>query len=599
MKTGIIWLLSALVLASAQSYGVIENFRMKSNTIDTIVLEWSLVGGDVPVSKYTLIYDDDFTQDVRCPVQYCTHEVDYLDACTVYDFKLIPHFKDGVDGETAVTSGHTVEMIPGEPTNPSASSSSSGILVTWQAPAENPNCVDKYIVCARIKGDLDTNCQETYDLTLLLEEIQLCSTYVITIHASTPTGQMGPESAAEATTSEGVPGIPENVIVTLSTQTMITITYDDPLKNPRCVVEFGVIYGEIDRRIKTVDSSRGNGKHEHTISPLDACTNYSIGVYGVNPSEKKGPTAVQYAATADTEPFPPHYLIVDPTGPDSVDASWPGDPTNKCADSLTVCWTDHIHPVEFCEDIFDRDIIDGGGSFTITDLLPCSNYEVTITAHSPTGMSSPTLANWTFTDDITPGPVENLKVKEVEVTRIAISYDPPSDQAQCVKEYDTRVINLDEGGPTTLEDGPFVVGIDESHTELDACTNYALHVRTVTRTGLVSNWTIVQTTTGDALPSEARNFQLHDATEDSLALYWFQPELNKRCAIAYRLSWNSGDDSGSETIDLTPPLPFEVTHTISGLKACTDYQLTLIAISATAGESAAATLSASTGGCGL
>ncbi|XP_068232349.1 receptor-type tyrosine-protein phosphatase delta-like [Palaemon carinicauda] len=572
---------------------------MKSNTIDAIVLEWSLTGGDIPVSKYTLIYDGDFSQDVRCPVEYCTHEVDYLDACKVYEFKLIPHFEDGVDGKASTTSANTVEKIPGEPTNPSASSSSSGILVTWQAPKENPNCVNKYIVCARIKGELENVCQETDGLTLMMEDIQLCSTYVITIHASTPMEQMGPETSTETTTAEGVPGIPENVVVALTTQTMITITYDDPKTNPRCVEEFGVIYGEITNTIKREDSLRSNGQHEHTISPLDACTNYSIGVYGVSPSEKKGPTAVEYAATEDTEPLPLHFIIVDPKGTDSIDVTWPGDPTNKCADSLTVCWTDHIHPVEFCEDIFDSDIIDGGGTFTITDLLPCSNYEVSITAHSPTGLGSPIISNWTFTDDVEPGPVENLQVVTADINQISISYDPPSEQAQCIKEYDTRVINLDEGGNINLEDEHFVVGIDESHNELDACTNYALHVRTVTRTGLVSDWSIVETKTGDALPSEPRNLQLHESTETSLDLYWFQPEFNKRCATMYRMSWKSVDGSKSTDIEVSPPLPFEVTHTLEDLKPCTEYDISVTAVSDTAGESAPVTLKASTVGCDL
>lgn len=588
----LLFLLSTLAVVSAQSYGVIENFKQTQNTIDTITLEWDLTGGEIAIQKYTLVTDDDFMQDIRCPVAHCTHVVDYLDSCTMYQFTLTPHFKDHFEGDTVATSGNTVEEIPSAPMNPSVVTSNRGLLVTWKPPTESPNCVAKYILCARIKGEVATDCHETKDLTLLLSDVQLCSDYVITISPATPMEQFGPSASTEARTEEGVPGAPENVVVKLSTPTMIKITYDDPLTNPHCVDEFGVMYGEVNRDANHVTRARLPGvrkSHEHTISPLDACTNYTIGVYGISPAGIIGPSTVQYAATADVEPRPPPAVLVNPTGSDSLDVVWPGDPTNKCADTIEVCWTDHIHPEEICQGIDDKDTIDGGGTFTITDLLPCSNYEVTVTIDSPTGMSSIPLSNWTFTDDITPGAVENLAVKGVEVNRVTITYSPPSEQKQCVKEYDTRVINLDEQWWSNLpaevsNNGPT---IEESHNQLEACTNYAFHVRTVSRSGLMSPWNIIETKTNEAKPSEPRNLQVKDTTEFSVTLIWFQPETNKMCATSYRLDWASGPATGSHKIDIdtSQHIPFEMEHIVSGLESGTVYTFTVTTLSETLGES--------------
>lgn len=79
-------------------------------------LSWDYVEGDAAYSlhKYKLLTDNDFENDVNCPVLSCSYEVDYLRACKEHEFLLTPYFYDpsgGSDliGDTVSTIGFTEE----------------------------------------------------------------------------------------------------------------------------------------------------------------------------------------------------------------------------------------------------------------------------------------------------------------------------------------------------------------------------------------------------------------------------------------------------------------------------------------------------------
>lgn len=79
-------------------------------------LSWDYVEGDsaYALHKYKLLTDNDFSNDVNCPVASCTYMVNYLGACIEHDFLLTPYFKEPLGGEdltgdTVSTTGFTDE----------------------------------------------------------------------------------------------------------------------------------------------------------------------------------------------------------------------------------------------------------------------------------------------------------------------------------------------------------------------------------------------------------------------------------------------------------------------------------------------------------
>lgn len=97
---------------------------------------------------------------------------------------------------------------------------------------------------------------------------------------------------------------------------------------------------------------------------------------------------------------------MEPSGPDTIQVIWNINEGDRCTGSFEVCWNDGVHPVETCDTVTPGG--GGGGSvggngyynFTITDLLPCNNYEIGVSAVSPGGIIGDTVFNSTSTQDV-------------------------------------------------------------------------------------------------------------------------------------------------------------------------------------------------------
>lgn len=91
--------------------GTVSNFQQKSSGDGYVELEWNFTPGDAayPLHKYTLVTDNDFSNDVRCFDPHCAYVIDYLAACVEHTFEITPHFDkpDGGEilGDTSSTTG--------------------------------------------------------------------------------------------------------------------------------------------------------------------------------------------------------------------------------------------------------------------------------------------------------------------------------------------------------------------------------------------------------------------------------------------------------------------------------------------------------------
>lgn len=184
-------------------------------------------------------------------------------------------------------------------------------------------------------------------------------------------------------------------------------------------------------------------------------------------------------------------------------------------------------------------------------------------------------------------------MKEVTSHELTISYEAPETHPQCVHEYDIEIINEDDYFSRRSQVVPYM---DGTFTDLEACADYLVNVRAVTRTGLTSEWRTITTTTGGDTPSVPRAFEVEAVHETSVLVNWWQPDTNKFCARNYRLEWTDGTNSNSTEISPAPgeDLPFEVRFTVTGLTSCTEYTFSVFALSVSSGESAPATITQKT-----
>ncbi|KAG7160507.1 Fibronectin-like, partial [Homarus americanus] len=427
--------LAAVALCSAQDFGHIENLQVTSGD-GSITLEWDFVAGDptYKLHKYTILTDNDFSTDLRCPAAHCTTIIDYLDACKEHTFDVTPVFDDtvnggSVNGDTSSISGFTNDLPPSSPSNLRVlSEDDSGTTLQWDAPTKNPICVQSY---KRRPQTLTGTTSNTDKLT------------------DKHTGKV---------------------------RWMTSHSYS-------------ITYGEVESRRRfsyhQVEDFGDDYDHHANIGPLEPCTEYLINITSIGKKGQESVSISKQAATNDTEPLPPKYVVVDTTSEDSIEVSWAENEADRCIGFYIICWNDDQSAVETCVNVTDT-----SGKYTITDLLACTHYDVSITVVTPGGIHSETVRNFTNTGEAAPGHVEGLSVVEVHPTSLKVYFEEPNSNPQCVAGYDIMEIDLDHNAHTTrrLNDKYRL----DTITGLEPCTDYEIKVRAFSKTGqYVSDWQVV------------------------------------------------------------------------------------------------------------
>jgi len=597
------FLAAAMTMASAD-LGEILYFNVTGSTDTYIDLEWGIGPSDMTVGKYTLVVDAFLSNDVPCPNPVCSYRVQYLSACSVHNFDITPHYLiDGVDTpvSTVSTTGNTEFALPEAPKDLVAVEGSMDCCmnVTWSPPA-NKDCVGAYKVCYRLEGTENTYCNTTVDTEIVISGLELCSVYQFTVVGLTPDGDEGPSVQIDKKSANGMPGPVLNCNVTLAEAEMVKISWDTPVENPRCIERYSIEFGETHNSLKTIDyypedfETLDDYEHHATVSDLSGCTNYTFEVFAVAVSDDFGEKVIRYAETEESMPLNIDDVRLSTNSDGDIVVEWISNENDNCAFEYTLCYHDEVHPTETCITVPGGGGGGGGGgdgghnNYTLQQLEPCTVYDIGIAGLTPGGMQGNLTYNATISGDKAPSPVQNLAIDSVDVHQVQISYDEPANYAQCVREYDIAVTDLDGFGKKEQHPVPT---IDNIFTDLLACTNYKISVAAVSPSGLTSQSKSVTTVTGEDTPSEPQNFQLELASCNSLSLIWYQPTDNKRCAQQYQLTWT--DTNGANT-RITNSTSFQVKDTVMDLAGDTSFDFTLVALTPLGTSSTSATLTAAT-----
>ncbi|KAG0711097.1 Receptor-type tyrosine-protein phosphatase delta [Chionoecetes opilio] len=572
--------------------GHIENCRVTEFGTGYIEFTWDFVEGtpDYPLHKYSLTTDSDLTSEFKCTSPTCSKTIEDLDACIEHTFELTPIFYDpsgnDIDGAICTTNGYTTDEIPGPVSNIRVTADTDAATsLKWNQPSVNSKCVDSYDVCFRLDKTTDTVCEEANSTQVTINSLAACSLYHVVVIPLTQSGMKGAKFEDEFTSHDGVPGKPQDVEVGLITPDTIQLLWNNPIENPACLERFYITIGEThSKMVKPMERKSGSYDNEFTFKPLFSCNNYTIDVCSANLAEMTSDKVIKYATTGETKPVGPPTVTVNPSGPNSIEVSWGDNENDRCSGSFEVCWSDGVHPVEQCHEIGG----DGDNNFIIDDLLPCSNYDVSVTVQSPNGtFVSNSTSNSTLTQDIRPGPVVDLQVINIDTNRITINCQPPKVNPQCVKEIITRVIDENEKSLQIEKKSQY----EETISGLKACTDYRVVVSIKSPSGLESEVREIRIRTLDDIPSEPQEFSVNEVTTTSITVQWFQPATNPRCASEYNLTWM--DDTSDDTIIISDAPTFKVVYTLAGLQPCMNYNFTLNAESSV-GEGPETTLSHST-----
>lgn len=580
--------------------GAILDLEVESVGVHWAMLRWTLTESVLELHKYSLLINDDFTSEFRCTEAECHHNVTDLQPCSLQTFQLTPYFYLGEEdrlGLPAYTDATTLDLEPGSPVNGrQINSTITTATVAWDS--VNSFCLHQFQVCYRPYGFPGTEvCERTSAELYELRGIEPCAVYVVTVVSLSPSGLPSDPLEFYINSDEADPEAPRNVEVEQVTETTVSLTWDDPLHRVLCIDRYMISYGEVE--LMRTQGDRGAHvtlrQNQATVSELLPCTNYTFVVAAVSFTGKVGPGAQRSAATLEMEdPSPVEALLVEPNTTTSLKVSWSTD--RVCVDHFSVCYYEHSVPEIKCHDEYNTDTI-------LEDLFPCTDYSVIVTAITPSGRESEETYSGATTLEVTPGEPRNLKVLERTSHTLQLSFDPPTTGIQCVNEYDIQGIKLDSyssrdkiiWGKVPVE--PYQESL---FTNLMACANYEIRVRSVTRGLLTSDWVSVVTSTLEDTPSVPRNLQLLDATPTTLTVQWWEPMDNYLCVDKYSVRWwhHRGGIEGNQMLVLrSTRSPLVDPMTLPNLDPCTEYNVEVVAVTPNGEESAAAPLTAFTTGC--
>ncbi|XP_066942227.1 LOW QUALITY PROTEIN: uncharacterized protein [Macrobrachium rosenbergii] len=574
---------------SSTGGGAVLDFVVVSVGETWAYLKWTVSDVREDLSKYTIIVNDDFSTDSRCHEKTCFYNMTYLDPCTRYQFQLNPYFVSGI-GPNYFTQATTLPSGVSPPVNPATDyTSQTSMTISWEGTMDNA-CLLGYKICYRRYDSLREHCTISNATSILLKHLEACTMYMITIRTFTINGLVSEPLKYTTHTDEAAPGRPVNLHLVSQSGRYSEIAWEDPLEHPSCVDKWIVTHKPLNQ--STVRESLSNAAETNTtyftFDDLLGCNLYEYTVSAVSPSDLPGGSAMIYDETEETSPREVQSIDTKALGPTSIDATWSPALVLACFHHYEVCLINTHSAAIDCFDTKDTQM-------TFKDLDPCVQYQISVTAASPSGFLSDKKDAFATTKDVATSPPTGLGAKKVDPHSAVIVYGPPLENPQCVHEYDIRHVNLDEmfAGRATSKQVPPGGNAEEVITGLDACTNYGVYMSVVTISGYVSGEVGTNFTTSVATPSAPQELQVEGATERSISLLWFAPQTNKACATSYYLKWTSADDEGAITLD-EPTKPFEIKKTIDGLQACTKYSLTLSAVTTSGEHSEPTRLEAST-----
>jgi len=580
--------LLALVAAAAAKCPSIDNFTQTTETETSVTVTWTVNLSEEPVLKYSLTINDLLTQEFLCSTASCSYMVSGLGACGSYSLHLVAVCAGPIEGPPGDLIGTTSFSAPGAISD----IADDGTVVTWTPPS-NVACVGYYEVCYTSSYLLTTTCvqESTTTFNYTREVTTGCDSLIINVKGMTPNGVEGPATSIEVESAYGLPGQVRNYEVSFTSDTDLLLLWDTPLENPGCIKDYSIVYGPEG---KLVEAEHSTMKQEHvaTLTNLDMCSLYLVEVAALSIQNVMGPPATEYMQTAEIAPELIPNVVTDPNT-DSIDITWGNGSPDACLANIKICVSDPVTEIVKCDEIGSTGT--GNGNYTVTGLSPCRGYTFVIEGVSPGGITGPVYSNTTYTEDVAPGPVENLAIESVSQTSIGVGWDKPLEFEECVSEYVisytnmfenskvySRHIEVEDDDDDDDDDDDKIKGLlrsdyVDSLTGLSSCVDYRIEVYGISYSGLKAAVRTVYETTFSVEAGAPTSLQLVEADYYSVTVLWYAPD-DKYCVEHYNVEFI---EEGSSTIQSDAYTPTDLSanqfvHTFApsgGLKNCTSYNM--------------------------
>nr|CAD7262339.1 unnamed protein product [Timema shepardi] len=373
--------------------GPVTNLRGNIATFDFIVHWNPPETGEHCVSAYQVCY----VPTDGSAIETCVfHKADslywfspsVLTPCTEYSVTVSP-----VDLNNTMSHGSSITMqtAPDEVSGFQVTAKTPHALsFSWDLPGEGESCVKSYSlewcnwtntrpsVCNFKKIPLPANTSE-YHLT----ELEACTQFTVVLTTLGDADHISPETYFNVHT--GVvdsPGPVENIRISYLTSYAFRLEFDPPKENENCVQDYVVCESVTGSGDQTCHTTMKNSRTWINKMRLDPCTNYTVIIKARDHDSVHTDDASITIHTAQDRVVNLRTQEVSTT---SIEVVWDNPaPEFFCASDYRLVWCISPGLCNMTTTIVSSDNTD----YTITNLLPCTNYALMLYALGPNDVES-------------------------------------------------------------------------------------------------------------------------------------------------------------------------------------------------------------------
>ncbi|XP_078610680.1 tenascin-X-like isoform X3 [Branchiostoma floridae x Branchiostoma japonicum] len=495
---------------------------------------------------------------------------------TRYSIWVVAHSDAGMGLRSSMKTLQTPSegpRLPGRPMNVLATAlDAKSILVEWQQPTFG-GPLDQYRIYYEKSPDQTTSMVEvgpgtvSYTLMDLLPDTEY-SIWVVGL-SNVGMGERSPIIAV--TTLEEAPRLPDtlsNVRVSPAGPTSITVEWEAPTEAD---VQGYEIYYQTDN-LPATSVEMGPDDRYYTISDLLPDQEYTVWLVALTFTGRR---VSSQTFTIQTEPqaLPgvPQNVRAFPTGPTSIVVQWQLPTTGPDVQGYRIYYQaqhGHVSSVEVGPDT---------AFYTVTDLMPDTEYTVWVIAFSAAGMGDRSGSLSVRTEEEAPkvpGAPDSVRLTPSGPTSITVEWEAPTTGAD-VEGYNVYY-QPEDGSTRTAQVEPSDMP-SYTITGLNPNTRYTVWVIAFSSEGLGQRSQMVNLMTEDqapATPGAPGSVRLTPSGPTSITVEWETPSTGGD--VEYYVIYYQAENEPTMRVQVSPS---DIPYTIRDLLPDTQYTIWIVAFS--------------------
>ncbi|XP_039623041.1 LOW QUALITY PROTEIN: receptor-type tyrosine-protein phosphatase S [Polypterus senegalus] len=382
---------------------------------------------------------------------------------------------------------------------------------------------------------------------------------------------LGMIEAVAQITVKSLPKPPGTPIVTETTATSITITWDSGNPDP-------ISYYIIQYRAKSSDSiyhiKDGITTTRYSIGGLSPNTDYEIRVSAVNTIGQGPASEPVESRTGEQAPAsPPRNIQARMLSPNTMIVAWdePEEPNGQIRGYRIYYTMDPSKPINS----WQKHNVDDSRLTTIGSLVSQETYTIRVQAFTSVGDGPFSEPIHLKTQQGVPGQPMNFRSEALSDTSIRLSWDPP--RQENIIKYDLHYKEGEHGQEIHVTFDP---GTSYTVTGLRANTLYFFRLAAHSDIGLGASTAQISQQTSQAKPSAPpQDIKCSSSSSTTIRVSWKPPPAEHQNGLLTRYSvrYQALDGEGTSVKEVKDISPFINEIFLEGLEKWTEYRVSMVA----------------------